>query len=425
MKKKSFLGLQAPKLFYETFKSIPPNPQKIPIPDEIILFHEGALVKKDNLLIKEGEKVKKGQKLSILPNDNGRYLMPPLSGVIKVIDKFVGNFGKEYISIKIGVDKEQEIDDQFAKDVVQINTDLIKNNFQCIPGKPPVMLLDNKTIDRIIIKGLDSDLLVMTNQYITRSYTDKINKGIEVLREGTGINNISLLVFKNQLSSEYKNVEIRQVDTQYPSAFPELVMKNIVGKEVPQGKKLEDLGTCVLSAESVKAIGAACEDKTIPFNKIVTVIKKDGSSVLVEAIIGTPIKDILLIQNIELKEKDRIIVGGPMTGYAIYTDEFPVLPDTDGIIIQDSNDVSLFSDNYCINCGDCIRVCPAKIQVNMLVRFLEAAQYVDAESTYDLQSCIECGLCAYVCPSKIPILQYIKIAKFELARTQELEAEND
>jgi electron transport complex protein RnfC len=102
----------------------------------------------------------------------------------------------------------------------------------------------------------------------------------------------------------------------------------------------------------------------------------------------------------------------------------PIRPDTDAILVQDRDDIVLSSDYPCINCSNCIPVCPAKIQVSMLVRFLAAGQYQDGADLYDLYSCVECGLCSYVCVSRIPILQYIKLAKFELARTIPVEEEN-
>ena len=52
----------------------------------------------------------------------------------------------------------------------------------------------------------------------------------------------------------------------------------------------------------------------------------------------------------------------------------------------------------------------------MLVRFLEAGQYETAADEYDLYSCVECGLCSFVCVARIPIFQYIRLAKYELAR---------
>jgi electron transport complex protein RnfC len=60
----------------------------------------------------------------------------------------------------------------------------------------------------------------------------------------------------------------------------------------------------------------------------------------------------------------------------------------------------------------------------MLVRFLEAGQYEAGAEDYDLFSCIECGLCSYVCVAKIPIFQYIRLAKYELGRTNPVEAEH-
>jgi electron transport complex protein RnfC len=93
-------------------------------------------------------------------------------------------------------------------------------------------------------------------------------------------------------------------------------------------------------------------------------------------------------------------------------------------MIQDHSVIPYVSNNACINCGECVRICPAKVPVSMLVRFLEAGQYDDAADNYDLFSCIECGLCSYVCTAKIPIFQYIRLAKFELARIQSAEAEN-
>ena len=67
-----------------------------------------------------------------------------------------------------------------------------------------------------------------------------------------------------------------------------------------------------------------------------------------------------------------------MRGSATYAEDMPVEPGTDGIVVQADADSAQVSDYPCVNCGECVRICPVKIPVNMLVRFLEARLYEDA-----------------------------------------------
>jgi electron transport complex protein RnfC len=201
-------------------------------------------------------------------------------------------------------------------------------------------------------------------------------------------------------------------------------MHNALGQVVPAGKNCEDMGVSFISAEAVASIGKAFADGQIPIYKYINLINKNGKSSLVSARIGTPVRDILNAFDITLNEKDRLIIGGPMTGSAVYSEDFPVQPDTDAIMVQDRNNIPVVSDYPCINCGECIRICPANIPINLLVRFLEAGQYEEAADQYDLYSCIECGLCSFVCVSKMPVFHYIKLAKYELGRITTAEATN-
>jgi electron transport complex protein RnfC len=202
-------------------------------------------------------------------------------------------------------------------------------------------------------------------------------------------------------------------------------MRDVFGAVVPAEKTEADMGVLFLSAEAVANIGAACETKALPTRKYITVIGKDGGRSLVEADLGTPIQDILTACGQPLNEKDRLILGGPMAGTAIYTDLYPVCPDTDAVMVQDHSDISFVEDAACINCGECVQACPVNIPVNLLVRYLAAGAYDDAADLCDLHACIECGLCTYFCVARIPISQYIRLGKHELDRAKAAEETND
>ncbi len=423
---KSFFGLAKPRIEYRSFQQILPAPEQMSMPQKVTLLIDTPFDRKDEKSLKKGDSVKTGQRLSVSGEDD-TYVISTVTGTVSTLSNHMGDFGRSYTAVSIEVAEIEEVDDQFETVSQTISLENALKFLTSVPGKPPLKLfLDpEKPIRTIVICGVDKDLLIGTNRYVIQSEIDAIVSGIDVLKQISGVKDLIIAVSEGVIQGYgHIGATVKSVDAAYPAALPQMMMQSILGRVTPAGKKCEDLGVGFFSAEAVASIGRAFKSGRIPVTKTVTCIKKDGSQTLIAARIGTPVGEICKALNIDLKDKDRIIFGGPMTGSAVYSLDYPIQPDTDAVVVQDSGDITAYSDYPCINCGECIRICPVNIPINMLVRFLEAGHYEEGADQYDLNACIECGLCSFVCVSRIPIFQYIRLAKHELDRNNLAEATN-
>lgn len=419
MIKKSFWGLKKPELKYNV-ETLPF--EDVPIPQEATVFLKtnGKLGEK---LFKVGDEIKTGQKLKG-STDSSDYVIAPVTGKITSIFSYSDALGQSYDGIKIESSGSDDWDDQFTGEAT---LDAAIDFLGCAPGKFSFRKFNDAPgeIDTIIINGMDADLGITVNQGIVKEDSLKLKEGIDFLKKITGVSNF-ILVVPETLSVEATNAgaTVKTIPATFPNALPTMITKNVLDKVVPAGKKPEDIGVAVISAENAVAVGKAFATGKVPVTKALSVVGKDGSAANVKARIGTPIGNILAKCNIILEENDRIILGGPMLGTTTYSKDLPIEPDTDAITVQSESDSAHISAYPCISCGECVRICPVKIQVNLLGRFAEYAMYEDAEEN-DLYSCIECGLCAYVCTARRPLLQYIKMAKHELELIKLSEAINE
>ncbi|MEJ2154424.1 MAG: hypothetical protein P8X96_03750 [Desulfobacteraceae bacterium] len=429
MPSKSFFGYAKPAFHYELLSTTLPQPVPVPPAGSVTLLLPQEMGMKPSETIKVGAKVKTGQRLAW--NDaSGPSVVASITGTITKIAAYVGDYGQQYTAITVVGEGEEQWDDQFAKAAASTPSAKVLNDYlSAAPGGAPLekLLNENKPIDTVIIYGGDTDLLVETNLFALKSQTRLVNQGIKTIKAATGIEKVVLAVPAESFQNfdGHFEADVKSVPATYPGAQLLMIHHLMTGQMLAQGQTPEDVGVLYMRAEAVAAIGSAVSEGRIPVDKVLTVVDKQGNRTLVSARIGTPVGDVLKRLKITTTGGDRIISGGPMTGSAIYSEDQPVTPITDAVMVQDGSDIIPVGEDPCINCGECIRICPTKVPVNLLIRFLEAGQYQDGADLYDLYSCVECGLCSFVCVSRIPILQYIKLAKYELARAIPAEDENE
>jgi electron transport complex protein RnfC len=419
MIKRSFIGLTKPRLQYNL---VPDAVQELPVPSKVVLLLKDSGGGGNGP--KVGDSVKTGQRLSASP-DSETCAVSTVTGTISGMAPYVDAGGQSGTAITVDASGQDDWDDGFNKEQT---LDTALKFFESGPGNPSFKAFADpeKEILTIVINGTDQDLLLTANQQVVQNEADDIKDGVDALKKITGVDRVILAVPEGLVQQAgTTGADVKTVTADYPGSLPHMIMKEVLGQVVSAGDTLEDAGTVFVSAEAVAAMGAAFKTGKLRVTKVVTVVGKDGSSTNVKVRIGTPLKDVLEACNITVNERDTLILGGPMRGKATYSEELAVEPDTDGIVVQDEANSAQVTDYPCVNCGECVRICPVKVPVNMLVRFLEAKLYEDARALYDLDCCIECGLCSYVCVARIPIFQHIKLGKYELSLMETAEAANE
>ncbi|MBU8910396.1 MAG: 4Fe-4S dicluster domain-containing protein [Desulfobacterales bacterium] len=427
MIKRSFFTLTKPRLEYDLVEPDPKEPKQIPIPSNLTLLLNEPIDSTRQALIKKGDAVEKGEKLRLY-NQSTEYTISPVTGTIDAIDAYSDDFGNTSTYLVIKNDQSQA--SQKEPITYDLKDDIASADeyFRTLPGAPPLKILasDDVKINTIVITCADMDLLSTTSQYITLKFLDDIKEGAKILKKITHVPKLCIIIPEGlNIQGGFDSIQVFKTSMEYPSNLPAMILKDHLSMILPAGKTPEDVGVSFISAEAVVSLANAYKTKSAGFEKILTVIGKQGTQYRVKATIGTPLHKILNAFSVHINEQDRIVIGGPMKGFATYTRHHPVQPDMDTVMIQDRDIIPELSDNPCVNCGKCIRICPVNVPVNVLVRYLEADQYEEAADRYDLESCIECGLCAYTCTARIPLYQYIRLGKHELFKLRALETAND
>ena len=421
-----------------------------PVPASVFLPFEQHRAHPFSSLVKEGDRVRAGEK--ILESDDLVCSIPsPVNGTVSAVDNS-------------GITVASDGTVGFVKVAGQSKTPWeidCTSLFELLCSTGALLLLDSSfvsteacgTVNHIIIDALHNSPL---NQAWTPDVTDRDNlfadgvKTVKALFPNAAI----VLAANKRTGSRFRQrgiqeiADIRILSDKYPQENPEILSRDSAGRPLVAPDGTVNRSILVIPYQNIVRIAEVLVAGRPLIDRIVLVagpgVSKPGWYRIRN---GTPFGELAsqLLKSYG-GERWRMVRGGLMTGespagseasVSLFDSEISVLREGDfrelwrfmrpGFsydsypnimasdylpIIPKALDSNLHGGvRPCVQCNYCDEVCPVDLYPHLIMKIVESREGI--EETFRLRpyDCVGCGLCDYVCPSKISLVASVQKAK--------------
>ena len=262
--------------------------------------------------------------------------------------------------------------------------------------------------------------------YITADYRrmlengDKLVAGLKIslslFPNAKGIigiedNKMDCVKHLQELTKDEPNIEVLALKTKYPQGAERQLIYATTGRAINSKMLPADAGCIVDNVETVISIYRAVAEGKPLTSRVVTITGQaitDPKNFL--APIGMNFNELIEAAGGYKSEPEKLISGGPMMGFAMYSTDCPVTKTSSALLAFTEDEVSRYAETACINCGRCVSVCPSRIVPSRLADYSQN-EVPELFEKWEGLECIECGSCSFVCPAKRPLAQAIRSMK--------------
>lgn len=400
---------------------------RFPEPEEVVIplsMHAGAPA---NPVVQVGDTVKVGQKIGEAAAFISSPIHSSVSGTVVAIEPHGHATRGECLSVVIRSDGKNTLDESVKphKSLDELTPDEIVEIVREAgivgmggAGFPTsVKLKPPKPIDTILLNGCECEPYLTADHRVLLEFADDVIYGLKAIIKTVNAEKGLIVIEDNKpdaielmqaKTADCDNIEVVVAKTKYPQGAEKMLIKRVMGRQVPRGGLPADVGCVVSNISTTKAISDAIRKGMPLIERVVTVtgerIKNPGNYIVK---IGTNTKDLIDYCGGLVGDDITIKAGGPMMGFVLNDTNVPIMKGSNGIIAVET-DHSV--EQPCIKCGRCVDVCPMELTP------LYFAKYADEENWQGMKDrnvmdCVECRSCEYICSSKIPLVAKIKAGK--------------
>ena len=379
-------------------------------------------------VVKPGDEVKVGQLIA----EAGGFVSSPIyssvSGKVKKLDEVLMSSGQNCQTIVIESDGEQTV----AETVVPPQVDSMESFIAAVrnsgvvglggAGFPTAVKLNVTPgkVDFICINGAECEPYITADTRTMLDDASLLVEGIQLLQKylqpgkvliGIENNKPQCISKLKELSKDLQNVEVASLPALYPQGGEKVLIYNLTGRVVAEGKLPIDAGCVVINPSTLVAIARYIKTGMPLVEKYVTV---DGSAIAnpmnVIAPIGASVQDVVDFTGGLKCEAKKIIFGGLMMGISMSGMQEVVMKNTNAILCLNEKDATPPETTPCIKCGRCVNHCPLKLMPANIETAFNMNKPEELKAL-KVNLCMECGCCSFICPAKRPLVQTNKLAK--------------
>ncbi|MDH3326245.1 MAG: electron transport complex subunit RsxC [Gammaproteobacteria bacterium] len=407
-------------------------------------------------IVEVGQKVLKGEKIaqadgyvsapvhaptSGIIEDIGDYPLPHPSGMLAQCIVIKPDGEDRWIELKGHSGDYKQLDPSELRNIIR-SSGIVGLGGAGFPTSIKHNPGPDRVIDTLILNGAECEPYITCDDMLMREKSREIICGLLITKHALqakrciiAIENNKTLAIESmqQAAKEFadRNIEVVAIPTVYPAGSEKQIIYTITGKETPKNGLPLHIGVVCQNVGTTAAVYRAIHHGEPLISRYVTIAGDVKQPRNLEVLFGTSANDLIEQCGGSTADIRRIIIGGPMMGFAMQQITIPVIKTTNCILIDAGQTKDLHTRQYtmpCIRCDSCADVCPVNLLPQQLYWFSKA-QELDRIQEYNVFDCIECGCCDYVCPSQIPLVQYYRFAKSEIWKrereTQKSDAARD
>lgn len=378
-------------------------------------------------IVSVGDHVLKGQKIA----EAGGFVSAPIhasvSGTVKAIEPHFNPTGSKVNCIVVENDGEyQEVEYTPAKPLDELTKEEILNLIgeagivgmggAGFPTKVKLSPKEPEKIEYVIANCAECEPYITADYRRMLENPEELVSGMKVVLKlfdnakgifGVEDNKQDCIAKLKELTKDEPRMEVLALKTKYPQGAERQLIFATTGRVINSSMLPADAGCVVDNVETLIGIHHAVIDGRPVMERIVTVsgdgVKDPGNF---KVLFGTNQRELVEAAGGFLGEPEKVISGGPMMGFAMFTLDTPITKTSSSILCLTKDEVAANEPSACINCGRCVEVCPSRIIPSRLADFAEHHNE-EAFTKWEGLECVECGSCSYVCPAKRQLKQAI------------------